>query len=87
MNLSEITYTKIKYLIKKCLRIRWLCFLYAKPKRNLSLRNSGRSILNQSKEVLCICFVSRILRLKKKKNQKQTFMKCFDHIGGDFKAV
>ena len=62
-------------------------FFICETKTKPITQNSGRSILNQSKEMLCICFVSRILRLKKKKNQKQTFMKCFYHIGGDFKAV
>ena len=54
MNLIEVTYTKIKYIITKFLRLRWLCFFIG---QNDTKRNSGRSLLNQSKEVLCI-FVS-----------------------------
>ena len=53
--LSKITYTKIKYIIRKFPRIKRLSFLQVKTKRKPSHRNSGRSILNQSKKVLCIC--------------------------------
>ena len=55
MNLTLMTYTKIKYNIRVSPRIRRLLFLLAKTKRKLSRRNSGRSMLNQSKKVLCIC--------------------------------
>ena len=51
MNLIEVTYTKIKYIIRKFLRIWRLCFFIG---QNDTKRNSGRSLLNQSKEVLCI---------------------------------
>ena len=56
MNGSELTYTKINYIIQTFWRIRRLSpFLYLKTKRKPSRRYSGRSVLNQSKEVLWIC--------------------------------
>ena len=55
MNLTGITYTKIKYILLKFPKLRRLFFLQVKKKRKPSRRNSGRSMLNHSKEVLCIC--------------------------------
>ena len=55
MNLIEIAYTKIKYIIRKFPRIKRLPFFTGEHKRKTSPRNSGGSMLNQSKEVLCIC--------------------------------
>ena len=52
MNLVEITYTKIKYIMRKFPRIGRLSFFIGESKTK---RKSGRSMLNQSKEVLCIC--------------------------------
>ena len=55
MNLIEITYTKLNMLYEN---VREQCdslFLQAKTKQKSSRRNSGRSMLNESKEVLCIC--------------------------------
>ena len=52
MNLIEITYTKIKYIIRKFPRKGDSLFLIDE---NKTKRNSRRSMLNQSKEVLCIC--------------------------------
>ena len=51
-----------------------------------SRRNSGRPVLNQSKEVLCI-FVSFQESRDPKKSQKRMSMTCFYHIGADFKAA
>ena len=48
-------------------------------------------MLNQSKEVLCICFSFQESRDSIKKNQKRTFMRNIIHehyhIGGYFEAV
>ena len=55
MNFTETTYTKIKYIMRKFLRIRRLSFfVQTKTKRKPSRRNSGRFMLNLSKEWLCI---------------------------------
>ena len=54
INLTEITYTKIKYIIQKFPRIR-LSFLQVKTKRKSPRRSSERSMINQPKKVLCIC--------------------------------
>ena len=55
MNFTETTYTKIKYIMRRFLRIRRLSFfVQAKTKRKPSRRNSGRFMLNLSKEWLCI---------------------------------
>ena len=51
MNLIEITYTKIKYIIRKFPRIRRLSFFIGENKT----KRSGRSMLNQSNKVFCIC--------------------------------
>ena len=51
MNLTEITYVKIKYIIGKFPRIRRTFFI----SENKTKTNGGRSMLNQSKDVLCIC--------------------------------
>ena len=56
MNLIEITYTKIKSIIRKFPRKGDSLFLIDE---NKTKRNSGRSMLNQSKEVLCICVLSQ----------------------------
>ena len=48
MNLTEITYTKIKYLIRKFPRIRRLSFSYRRKRNKKLSRNCGRSMLNQS---------------------------------------
>ena len=56
MNLIEITYAKIKYVIQKFYENKETLFLIGEDKTR---RNSGRSMLNQSKEVLCICVSSQ----------------------------
>ena len=53
MNLVEITYTKIKYIMRKFPRIGRLSFFIGESKTK---RKSGRSMLNQSKEVLRFVF-------------------------------
>ena len=47
----------MNYIIRKVLRIKPLSFLFllAKTKQKPQRRNSGSSMLNQPKEVLCIC--------------------------------
>ena len=55
MNFIEITYTKIKYIIRTFPRIRRLSLFFIGE--NKTERNGGRSMLNQSKDMLCI-FVS-----------------------------
>ena len=52
INLIEITYTKVKYIIQTFLIIRRFSFFIGE---NNTKRNSGTSMLNQQKEVLCIC--------------------------------
>ena len=59
MNLIEINYNKIKYFIRKFPRI-WRLSLFIG--KNKTKRNSGRSMLNQLKEVLCICVSSQEFR-------------------------
>ena len=59
-------------------------FFIGKKKKE---KNSGRSILNQSKEGLCICVSFQDSIKGEKKNQKQTFVISFYHIGGHFQAV
>ena len=59
-------------------------FFIGKKKKE---KNSGRSILNQSKEGLCICVSFQDSIKWEKKNQKQTFVIFFYHIGGHFQAV
>ena len=62
-------------------------FFISKKKRK---KNSGRSLLNQSKEGLCICVSfqeSQDSIKEEKKNQKQTFVIFFYHIGGHSQAV
>ena len=56
MDLAEITYMKVKCITRKLPRIMRLCFLYRqKQNEKNSRRNHGKSMLNQSKEVLYIC--------------------------------
>ena len=62
MNLTEITYSKISENMATVL-------FYRRKKRKHSCRNSGRSMLNQSKEVPC--FVSRITRLNKRRTRNE----------------
>ena len=75
MNLTERTFTKIKYIIRKS------------PKRKLSRRNDGRSMLCQSKEVFCICVLFQESRGSVNEKPKANVYTCFYHIGRDFKAV
>ena len=44
-------------------------------------------MLNQSKEVLCICVSFQESRDSIKEEQETSFMLCFYHIGEHFKAV
>ena len=52
MNFIEITYTKIQYIIRKI----------PKLSENKTEGNGGGSMLNQPKEVLCICVWFQELR-------------------------
>ena len=54
MNLTEITYAKIKYVIEIFYENKETLFFIGEGE-DKTRRNSGRSMLNQSKEVLCIC--------------------------------
>ena len=90
MNLIEITYTKIKYIIRKFPRKGDSLFLIDE---NKTKRNSGRSMLNQSKEVLCICVLSQESQdsvtnvYDMEQTQERMFMTYFFHIGRHFKTV
>ena len=83
MNLTEITYTKIKYIIRRFATIRQLSFLSAKTERN-----SGRSMLSQSKKVLCICVAFQESHdLLKEEPETNVYDMTIDHIGGHFKTI
>ena len=90
MNLIEITYTKIKYIIRKFPRKGDSLFLIDE---NKTKRNSGRSMLNQSKEVLCICVLSQESQdsvtnvYDMEQTQERMFMTYFFHIRRHFKTV
>ena len=55
MNSTEIIYRKMKSVIQNVREKGGSLCLQVKTKQKQSLRNSGRSMLNQPKEVLCIC--------------------------------
>ena len=55
MNLFEITYTKLSILYKILREQGYSPFLQTKAKRKASRANKKRSMINHSKEVLCIC--------------------------------
>ena len=70
MNLIEITYSKLSILYKIFREWGDSLFLQAKTKLNASRRNSGRSMLNQLKEVLCICVSFQESRDSRKEEQE-----------------
>ena len=57
MNLNEITYIKIKYIMRAEITYTKIKYIIRKfkteTKRKPSCRNSGKSMLTQSKDVLC----------------------------------
>ena len=83
-NLTEITYNKIKYIIQKFPRIRRPSFFIGEYKMK---RNSGRSMLNQSKEVLSICVSFQEYRDSIKEEPETNVYDILYHIGRRFKAV
>ena len=59
----------------------------SEKKQKPSSRNSGKSRLNQSNEVLCICVLFQESRDQKREPEtNDMFMTCFYHVGGNFKS-
>ena len=92
MNLTELTYTKIKHIIRKFPRIRRPSFLYRlKQNENSEVEDPCYMWKTHAKlverSVVHLSFVSIIPRFNKRRTRKERLFTCFYHIGGDFKAV
>ena len=77
----QINYTKIPE--NKAI----LFSLDEKKTKNLIQKYCKIHAKSVEKSAVPLCFVSRIPRFNKRKNQKRMFMTCFCHIEGHFKAV
>ena len=84
LKLTEITYTKIKYVIRKFLKIRRLSFLNRQKKKK-TIAQKYWKIHDKSVErsVVQLCFISKILRVIKRRTRQDRFY----NIRGEIKAV